>query len=200
MRRASGQKEIDDMGKFRFIETELPGVVIIEPTVFGDNRGYFMETFQAEEFAAAGIKGPFVQDNQSKSTKGVLRGLHFQKEHTQGKLVRVVSGEVFDVAVDCRPNSSTFGKWTGVILSAENKKQFYIPEGFAHGFLVLSDEAEFTYKCTDYYDPTAEGGVRWDDPDVGVVWPEVDCPLNLSEKDKKHKGFAEQSFEYFERW
>ena len=159
-----------------------------------------METFQAEEFAAAGIKGPFVQDNQSKSTKGVLRGLHFQKEHTQGKLVRVVSGEVFDVAVDCRPNSPTFGKWAGVVLSAENKKQFYIPEGFAHGFLVLSDEAEFTYKCTDYYDPSAEGGMRWDDPDVGVVWPEVDCPLNLSEKDKKHKGFAEQSFEYFERW
>ena len=188
------------MGKFRFVETELSGVVIIEPTVFGDNRGYFMETFQAEEFAAAGIKGPFVQDNQSKSTKGVLRGLHFQKEHTQGKLVRVVSGEVFDVAVDCRPNSPTFGKWAGVVLSAENKKQFYIPEGFAHGFLVLSDEAEFTYKCTDYYDPSAEGGVRWDDPDVGIVWPEVDCPLNLSEKDKKHKGFAEQSFEYFERW
>lgn len=200
MRRASGQKEIDDMGKFRFIETELPGVVIIEPTVFGDNRGYFMETFQAEEFAAAGIKGPFVQDNQSKSTKGVLRGLHFQKEHTQGKLVRVVSGEVFDVAVDCRPNSETFGKWVGVTLSAENKKQFYIPQGFAHGFLVLSEEAEFTYKCTDYYDPAAEGGVKWDDPDVGIVWPAVDGEIRLSAKDGEHRGFKEQTYEFFERW
>ena len=126
------------MGKFNFIQTEIEGVWIIEPTVFGDERGYFMETFQAQEFAAVGIDRPFVQDNQSKSTRGVLRGLHFQKEHTQGKLVRVISGEVFDVAVDCRPNSKTFGKWVGVTLSAENKKQFYIPEGFAHGFLVLS--------------------------------------------------------------
>ena len=188
------------MGKFNFIQTELAGVVIIEPTVFGDSRGYFMETFQAEEFAAAGIKGPFVQDNQSKSTKGVLRGLHFQKEHTQGKLVRVVSGEVFDVAVDCRPHSATFGKWVGVTLSAENKKQFYIPEGFAHGFLVLSDEAEFTYKCTDYYTPSAEGGVKWDDPAVGIVWPAVDGPVQLSDKDQLHKGFAEQTYEYFEKW
>lgn len=188
------------MGKFNFIQTELAGVVIIEPTVFGDSRGYFMETFQAEEFAAAGIKGPFVQDNQSKSTKGVLRGLHFQKEHTQGKLVRVISGEVFDVAVDCRPRSKTFGKWVGVTLSAENKKQFYIPEGFAHGFLVLSDEAEFTYKCTDYYTPSAEGGVKWDDPAVGIVWPAVDGPVTLSDKDQLHKGFAEQKYEYFEKW
>ena len=188
------------MGKFNFVPTEIKDVVIVEPTVFGDSRGYFMETYQNEEFAAAGIKGPFVQDNQSKSTKGVLRGLHFQKEHTQGKLVRVVSGEVFDVAVDCRPGSDTYGKWVGVVLSAENKKQFYIPEGFAHGFLVLSDEAEFTYKCTDYYTPSAEGGVRWDDPDIGVVWPAIDTEFRLSEKDKLHKGFKDQTYEFFERW
>ena len=159
------------MGKFNFIATEIPGVVIIEPTVFGDSRGYFMETYQAQEFAAAGIPGPFVQDNQSKSTKGVLRGLHFQKEHTQGKLVRVVSGEVFDVAVDCRPHSATFGKWVGVTLSAENKKQFYIPQGFAHGFLVLSESAEFLYKTTDYYAPEYERSLLWKDPDIGIAWP-----------------------------
>lgn len=188
------------MGKFNFIGTDIDGVIIIEPTVFGDSRGYFMETYQNEEFAAAGIKGPFVQDNQSKSTKGVLRGLHFQKEHTQGKLVRVISGEVFDVAVDCRPNSKTFGKWVGVTLSAENKKQFYIPEGFAHGFLVLSDEAEFTYKCTDYYTPSAEGGVKWDDPEIGIVWPSIDGEIKLSEKDKLHEGFNAQSYSFFERW
>ena len=188
------------MGKFNFIQTDIDGVLIIEPSVFGDSRGYFMETFQAEEYAAAGIKGPFVQDNQSKSTKGVLRGLHFQKEHTQGKLVRILSGEVYDVAVDCRPNSKTFGKWVGVTLSAENKKQLYIPEGFAHGFLVLSEEAEFTYKCTDYYDHAAEGGVIWNDPDIGIEWPQVGCEINLSEKDKVHKGFKEQTFAYFERW
>ena len=188
------------MSKFNFIATEIPGVIIIEPTVFGDSRGYFMETYQAEEFAAAGIPGPFVQDNQSKSTRGVLRGLHFQKEHTQGKLVRVVSGEVFDVAVDCRPNSETFGKWVGVTLSAENKKQFYIPQGFAHGFLVLSDTAEFCYKCTDYYDPSAEGGIPYDDATVGIQWPDCGCEYLLSEKDKHHTPFASQTFEYFERW
>ena len=188
------------MGKFNFIKTEIEGVWIIEPTVFGDERCYFMETFQAQEFAAVGIDRPFVQDNQSKSTRGVLRGLHFQKEHTQGKLVRVISGEVFDVAVDCRPNSKTFGKWVGVTLSAENKKQFYIPEGFAHGFLVLSEEAEFTYKCTDYYDHASEGGVRWDDSSIGIEWPKVDCEIKLSEKDAKHPAFSEQSFDFFERW
>lgn len=188
------------MAKFSFITTEIPGVIVIEPTVFGDSRGYFMETYQKEEFAAAGIVGPFVQDNQSKSTKGVLRGLHFQKEHTQGKLVHVISGEVFDVAVDCRPRSATFGKWVGVTLSAENKKQLYIPEGFAHGFLVLSDEAEFTYKCTDYYTPSAEGGVQWNDPDIAIEWPALDCELKLSDKDKAHKSFAQQHFEYFEEW
>lgn len=188
------------MGKFNFIKTELDGVVIVEPTVFGDERGYFMETYQKEEFAAAGIDREFVQDNQSKSTRGVLRGLHFQKEHTQGKLVRVVSGEVFDVAVDCRPNSKTFGKWTGVILSAENKRQFYVPEGFAHGFLVLSDEAEFTYKCTDYYTPAAEGGIPYNDPTVNVQWPDCGCEYKLSAKDKEHAAFSEQDFAFFERW
>lgn len=188
------------MGKFNFIKTELPGVLIIEPTVFGDERGYFMETFQKEEFAAAGIDHDFVQDNQSKSSRGVLRGLHFQTQHTQGKLVRVVSGEVFDVAVDCRPNSETFGKWTGVILSAENKRQFYVPEGFAHGFLVLSDEAEFTYKCTDYYTPSAEGGIPYNDPTINVQWPDCGCEYKLSAKDGEHTPFVEQDFSFFERW
>lgn len=188
------------MGKFTFVETGLPGVLVIEPTVFGDVRGYFMETFQKEEFAAAGITDEFVQDNQSKSSRGVLRGLHFQKEHTQGKLVRVTKGEVFDVAVDCRPNSATFGKWVGVTLSEENKKQFYVPKGFAHGFLVLSDEAEFCYKCTDYYDPTAEGGIPYNDPTVNVEWPDCGCEYLLSEKDKKHEPFAAQTFDYFNKW
>ena len=188
------------MGKFTFIPTGIPGVMIIEPTVFGDSRGYFMETYSQQEFAAAGIPGPFVQDNQSKSTKGVLRGLHFQTRHPQGKLVRVVRGEVFDVAVDCRPHSPTFGKWEGVVLSAENKRQFYIPQGFAHGFLVLSDAAEFTYKCTDFYDPAGEGGVKWDDADIGIQWPAVDAPVQLSAKDQVHPGFKEQTFEFFERW
>ena len=188
------------MGKFTFVETGLPGVLVIEPTVFGDARGYFMETFQKEEFAAAGITDEFVQDNQSKSSRGVLRGLHFQKEHTQGKLVRVTKGEVFDVAVDCRPNSATFGKWVGVTLSEENKKQFYVPKGFAHGFLVLSDEAEFCYKCTDYYDPTAEGGIPYNDPTVNVEWPDCGCEYLLSEKDKKHEPFAAQTFDYFHKW
>lgn len=188
------------MGKFKFIKTELPGVLIVEPTVFGDERGYFMETFQKEEFAAAGITDEFVQDNQSRSSRGVLRGVHFQKEHTQGKLVRVTKGEVFDVAVDCRPNSATFGKWTGVVLSEENKRQFYVPQGFAHGFLVLSDAAEFCYKCTDYYDPSAEGGIPYDDATVGIQWPDCGCEYLLSEKDKHHTPFASQTFEYFERW
>jgi dTDP-4-dehydrorhamnose 3,5-epimerase len=188
------------MGKFNFTQTALQGVYIIEPTVFGDDRGYFMETYHEEAFAAVGITGPFVQDNQSKSTRGVLRGLHFQTEHTQGKLVRVVSGEVFDVAVDCRPNSPTFGQWAGVVLSAENKKQFYVPQGFAHGFLVLSDEAEFTYKCTDVYDPTSEGGIPWNDPAIGIEWPDAGCEPRLSAKDAVHKPFAEQDFSCFARW
>ena len=188
------------MGKFKFIETGLKGCLVVEPTVFGDDRGYFMETYQAQEFAAAGIPGPFVQDNQSKSTKGVLRGLHFQKQHPQGKLVRVVSGSVFDVVVDLRPTSESFGKWFGLELSAENKKQLYVPQGFAHGFLVLSDEAEFTYKCTDYYAPGDEGGLYYADPDIGVQWPEIGTPHLLSDKDQKNPAFAGQDFSFFDRW
>ena len=188
------------MGKFTFTQTEIPGVVVIEPEVFGDDRGYFMETYKKEDFAAAGIDKEFVQDNQSRSSRGVLRGLHFQKQHTQGKLVRVTLGEVYDVAVDCRPHSPTFGKWVGVTLSAENKRMFYIPEGFAHGFLVLSDEAEFTYKCTDYYAPGDEGGIPWNDPTIGVEWPDPGAALLTSEKDGKHPGFAQQNFDYFKRW
>ena len=188
------------MGKFNFIETGLSGVIIIEPTVFGDARGYFMETYTRREFAQGGIDREFVQDNQSKSSRGVLRGLHFQKQHPQGKLVRVVSGEGFDVAVDCRPGSPTFGKWTGATLSAENKKMFYIPEGFAHGFVVLSDEAEFTYKCTDYYTPGDEGGIPWNDPGIGVEWPQVGTPFLTSEKDAEHPAFDQQNFDYFTRW
>ena len=156
------------MSQFIFVETELPGVIVINPTVFGDARGYFMETYQKDLFVKAGITKDFVQDNESSSSKGVLRGLHFQMNHPQGKLIRVTKGQVFDVAVDCRPNSETFGKWTGVVLDEEKKNMFYVPEGFAHGFLVLSDMAEFVYKCTDFYDPTSEGGIPWDDPTVGV--------------------------------
>ena len=152
------------------------------------------------DMRGSGIDKEFVQDNQSRSTRGVLRGLHFQKNHTQGKLVRVTKGEVFDVAVDCRPHSATFGKWVGVTLSEENKKMFYIPEGFAHGFLVLSDVAEFCYKCTDVYDPTSEGGIPYDDPTVNVQWPDCGCEHKTSAKDKLHEPFAAQKFEYFEKW
>ncbi|MCI8360125.1 MAG: dTDP-4-dehydrorhamnose 3,5-epimerase [Clostridiales bacterium] len=173
------------MGKFQFHPTELEGVYVIEPTVFGDTRGYFMETYHYNAFKSAGLDMTFVQDNQSKSRRGVLRGLHFQKQYPQGKLVRVVKGEVFDVAVDLRPGSKTFGKWAGVVLSAENKKQFYMPRGFAHGFLVLSEEAEFVYKCDEFYHPEDEGGLRWNDPEIGVEWPiQPDMEILLSEKDK----------------
>ena len=193
--------EISTIGdRFGAMSTDIPEVQIIEPTVFGDDRGYFMETYQIDEFAAAGIDKPFVQDNQSRSTKGVLRGLHFQTKHTQGKLVRVTLGEVFDVAVDCRPNSKTFGKWVGATLSADNKKMLWIPEGFAHGFVVLSDVAEFCYKCTDVYDPTAEGGIPYDDPTVNVQWPDCGCEHKTSAKDKEHTPFAAQKFEYFEKY
>jgi len=188
------------MAKFEFIKNEIEGLVVIKPTVFGDDRGFFMETYHKDEFACAGIDKEFVQDNHSKSSKGVLRGLHFQKENTQGKLVRVIKGEVFDVAVDCRPNSKTFGKWYGVTLSDENKMQFYVPEGFAHGFLVLSDEAEFVYKCTDVYNPKAEGGIPYNDATVNVEWPAVDCEIKLSAKDQVHTPFAEQSFDYFTKY
>ena len=188
------------MGKFEFIKNEIEGLVVIKPTVFGDDRGFFMETFHKEEFAAAGITREFVQDNHSKSSKGVLRGLHFQTENTQGKLVRVIKGEVFDVAVDCRPQSATFGKWYGVTLSEENKVQFYVPEGFAHGFMVISDEAEFVYKCTDLYNPKAEGGIPYNDETIGIQWPEIDCEVKLSEKDKKHPAFTQQTFEWAEKF
>ena len=185
---------------FKIEETKLPGVFIITPQVFGDSRGYFVETFKAPDFEAAGIPVDYVQDNESCSSKGVLRGLHFQKEHTQGKLVRVTEGKVYDVAVDVRPGSDTFGQYVGVTLDAEKKQMFYIPAGFAHGFLVLSDSATFTYKCTDVYDPTSEGGISWNDPDIAIDWPELDAPYKTSEKDGKHPGFKEQSFEWAEKW
>ncbi len=180
------------MSKIKVTKCDIEGLYVIEPSVFGDNRGYFMETYNQNDFHEEGLDMVFVQDNQSMSTKGVLRGLHFQKEFPQGKLVRVVRGAVFDVAVDLRANSKTYGKWFGVELSAENKKQFYISEGFAHGFVVLSDEAEFVYKCTDFYHPGDEGGVLWNDPDIGIDWPIPDGmePI-LSEKDKLWKGIKE---------
>ena len=179
------------MGKFTFTQTEIPGVVVIEPQVFGDDRGYFMETYQKDQFAEAGIDKEFVQDNQSRSTRGVLRGLHFQKNHTQGKLVRVTKGEVYDVAVDCRPHSATFGKWVGVTLSEENKKMFYIPEGFAHGFLVLSDEAVFTYKVDNVYAPQSEASIRFDDEAIGIEWPVATEQLLLSDKDGHAVSFKD---------
>lgn len=177
------------MNKFKFNKTDIEGVVIIEPTVYGDNRGYFMETYNKNEFMENGIAEEFVQDNESYSAKGVLRGLHFQKQFPQGKLVRVVEGAVYDVAVDLRKGSKTYGKYVGVELSAENKKQFFIPKGFAHGFCVLSETAKFVYKCTDVYHPNDEGGVAWDDPDIGIIWP-VENPI-LSEKDKVHPRLKE---------
>lgn len=173
------------MGNFNFIKTEIDGMFIVEPTVFGDDRGYFLETYHYEEFKKAGIDAVFVQDNQSKSKRGVLRGLHFQTKRPQGKLVRVIKGEVFDVGVDLRKNSSTFGKWVGAVLSDENKRQLYVPAGFAHGFLVLSNEAEFVYKCTDFYDPQNEGGIIYNDPDVNINWPiSGDMEILLSQKDR----------------
>lgn len=173
-------------GKFKFTETGIDGLVVIDPTVYGDARGYFMETYNVNEFKATGLDVNFVQDNQSKSRKGVLRGLHFQRQFPQGKLVRVISGEVFDVAVDLRPDSPTYKRWYGVVLSADNRKQFYVPAGFAHGFLVLSDEAEFAYKCTEFYHPEDEDGIAWNDPEIGIDWPlqEIGEPV-LSEKDRK---------------
>lgn len=193
------------MGQIKVTNTPIEGLYIIEPTVHGDERGYFVETYNQNDFKEAGLDMVFVQDNQSMSTKGVLRGLHFQKQFPQGKLVRVIKGTVFDVAVDLRGKSKTYGKWFGVELSAENKKQFYISEGFAHGFLVLSDEAEFCYKVTDFYHPGDEGGLAWNDPEIGIEWPQLvgeykgsasgegytltdGTKLNLSEKDEKWSG------------
>ncbi len=173
----------------------IKGLKVIEPAVYGDARGYFMETYNYNDFKEAGIDSIFVQDNQSASKKGVLRGLHFQINFPQDKLVRVISGEVYDVAVDLRKGSETFGKWYGVRLSAENKKQIFIPKNFAHGFLVLSDEAEFCYKVTDFYHPNDEGGLMWNDPEIGVEWPmdEIgDNELILSDKDKVHPPFSKQ--------
>ena len=174
----------------KVLETSLRGCVIIEPTVFGDERGFFLETFHAPRYAeSAGINLPFVQDNHSRSSNGVLRGLHFQKTKPQGKLVRVVRGEVYDVAVDIRANSKTFGKWEAVILSEQNKLQFWVPPGFAHGFVVLSDIADFEYKCTDFYDSTDEGSILWSDPDLGIQWP-VQNPI-VSAKDAVAKQLAD---------
>lgn len=187
---------------------DIEGLCIIEPAVHGDERGYFMETYNQKDMEEAGFHIDFVQDNQSMSTKGVLRGLHFQKQYPQCKLVRVVRGSVFDVAVDLRANSSTYGKWYGVELTADNKKQFLIPEGFAHGFLVLSDVAEFCYKVNDFWHPNDEGGMAWNDPEIGIAWPHLigtyqgSCsakgyrmddgtPLNLSDKDQKWVGLKE---------
>ena len=185
---------------FKFEEQAIKGVFVITPQVFGDSRGYLVETFKAPEFEAAGIPTTFVQDNESLSTRGVLRGLHFQKEHTQGKLVRVTTGRVYDVAVDVRPGSPTYGQHVGVELSAERKNMFWVPPGFAHGFLVLSDEAVFTYKCTDVYDPASEGGIPWNDPTLAIKWPELDCEYKTSPKDSAHPLFAEQTFEWAEKW
>lgn len=195
------------MGQITVTKAPIEGLYVIEPTVHGDKRGYFSETYNKRDMQEAGLTMEFVQDNQSASTKGVLRGLHFQKEHPQGKLVRVIRGEVFDVAVDLRSGSSTFGKWYGVLLSEENHRQFYISEGFAHGFLVLSDYAEFCYKCTDFYHPGDEGGLAWNDPTIAVGWPRLKgsypgsadasgytlddgTPLNLSDKDQKWDTLA----------
>ena len=186
----------------------IKGLRVITPTVHGDERGYFMETYNENDMKEQGMDMVFVQDNQSMSGKGVLRGLHFQKQYPQGKLVRVIRGQVFDVAVDLRKGSETYGKWYGIILSEENKKQFYIPEGFAHGFLVLSETAEFCYKCTDFYHPGDEGGLAWNDPEIGIEWPQLKgeykgsasaegyaledgTALNLSDKDQKWLGLKD---------
>ena len=196
------------MGQIKVTKCPIEGLYIIEPAVHGDNRGYFMETYNQKDMAEAGLNMVFVQDNQSMSVKGVLRGLHFQKQYPQGKLVRVIQGRVFDVAVDLRAGSSTYGKWYGVELTQENKKQFYISEGFTHGFLVLSETAEFCYKVTDFYHPGDEGGLAWNDPAIGIAWPELTgeyngtasargymlcdgTPLNLSEKDQKWLGLKD---------
>ncbi len=183
------------MGKFNFIQTEIKDVYIIEPTVFGDNRGYFLETYNEKDFSVAGLNYKFVQDNQSSSKKGVLRGLHFQKTYPQAKLVRVLKGEVFDVAVDLRNNSPTYGKWVGVFLSEENKRQLMIPRGFAHGFVVTSEYAEFSYKCDEFYHPEDEGAIIYNDPDIAIKWPNVG-EITLSEKDKKHLTLKEINFKF----
>ena len=183
-------------GNFTFTETSIEGVIIVDVKSYGDARGYFMETYKKSDFEKGGIVVDFVQDNQSASVKGVLRGLHFQIHHPQSKLVRVVEGKVFDVCVDLRPGSPTYGKWKGVVLSAENRRQFFIPKGFAHGFLVLSERAVFCYKCDDVYHPNDEGGLMWNDPAIGIEWPLPDgCEtlagnVKLSDKDTRHQALA----------
>ena len=187
------------MGKFKIVKSHIEGVFTVEPTVFGDERGYFMETYNERDFKEEGIDLTFVQDNQSKSSKGVLRGLHFQYTQPQGKLVRVIKGEVFDVIVDLRKDSETYGEWIGEILSDENKKQLFVPKGFAHGFLVLSDDAEFVYKCTDFYNGDDEGGILWNDPDIGIEWPLEEIGeenIILSEKDKLWKTLKETELNF----
>lgn len=184
------------MGKFNRIETGIEGLCIIEPTVFGDDRGFFFESYSKKDFEEVGIPFEFVQDNHSKSKKGVLRGMHFQYENTQDKLVRVVAGSVYDVVVDLRKDSATFGKWYGVVLSAQNKRQFFVPKGFAHGFLTLEDNTEFLYKCTDYYAPQYDSGILWNDKDVAVDWRLNEFgiseeELTLSEKDRKQQTLKE---------
>lgn len=177
------------------IETGIEGLVIIEPQVFGDERGFFMETFQAEKFAELGLPASFVQDNHSRSKKGILRGLHIQKQHTQGKLVRVISGEVYDVAVDLRKGSPTYGQWRGVYLSVENKRMFWVPEGFAHGFYVTSESADFVYKCTDYYAPEHDMSIAWNDPELNIEWPlEKGGEPQLSAKDENAAPFSGAGF------
>jgi dTDP-4-dehydrorhamnose 3,5-epimerase len=181
----------ETFGNFKFTRTSIDGVIVVDCKAYGDERGYFCETYKKPDFFAGGITCDFVQDNQSKSTKSVLRGLHFQIEHPQAKLVRVLEGEVFDVAVDLRPGSPTFGKWEGVTLTAENRRQFFIPRGFAHGFVVLSDSVIIAYKCDDVYHPNDEGGLMWNDPSISVEWPEFDSEPLLSEKDQRHPSFEE---------
>ncbi len=183
------------MGNFTFKETKIKGVYIIDVKTYGDNRGYFMETYKEEEFVDAGLNYRFVQDNQSSSHKGVLRGLHFQKTFPQAKLVRVLNGEVFDVAVDLRKGSETYGKWVGVLLSEENHRLFMIPRGFAHGFVVISEHAEFAYKCDEKYHSEDEGGILWNDPDINIEWPDVG-EIILSEKDKRNPTLAECRIEF----
>ena len=183
------------MGNFTFNETKIKDVYIIDVKTYGDNRGYFMETYKESDFKEAGLNYNFVQDNQSSSRRGVLRGLHFQKAHLQAKLVRVIKGEVFDVAVDLRKDSATYGQWVGVLLSEDNHRQFMIPRGFAHGFVVVSDYAEFAYKCDELYHPEDEGGIMWNDPAIGIDWPDVG-EIILSEKDKVHPSLAESKIEF----
>ena len=183
------------IGNFKFIETSIKDVYVIEPKKFGDNRGYFMETYKDSDFKEAGLNYTFIQDNQSKSKKGVLRGLHFQKTFPQAKLVRCIEGEVFDVCVDLRKDSPTYGKWEGVVLSAEKGNQFMVPRGFAHGFIVLSETATFCYKCDEKYHPEDEGGIMWNDPEINVSWP-YDGEVLLSEKDKIHPSLKDSKITF----